>query len=248
MDSFTLDADAAAWVAATDQAAIARHSADQQEYLAHAPSYIRDIFDPEDDALDPDESWPTPYGPAVPAGVPVMLTDVDGMLSPFANPFTTGLVDPADPDKWPVWEPHRFSVETSTLMDMPMSPSMGAALAALPLQKVFLTTWNEHANAHIAPRLGWDPLPVLSVAGGRTFSSERGGWAKLHVVKCWLRTFGPRPLVWADDDYRLEDLAADDVYISSLPHVLLVRTDRDTGMTPAQVAQIQAFLDGLPTA
>lgn len=248
MDTFALAGDGAAWVAATDQVAVAQHAASQAEWLADAPAYLRDVFDPEDDRLDPNESWPTPYGPAVPAGVPVMLTDVDGVLSPFANPAETGLADPDNPTKWPVWEPHRFSVETSSVMDMPMSPSMGKALADLPVQRVFLTTWNEHANSHIAPRLGWDALPVLSTMGGRTFSSERGGWAKLHVVKCWLRTFGPRPLVWVDDDTRLEDLVAEDVYIRSLPYVLLVCTDRDTGVTPAQVAQIRTFLDGLPPA
>ena len=156
MNMTALTGDAAAWVTHAEAAAVAEHAASQAEWLAEAPPYLRDVFDPEDEALEPQESWPTPYGPAVPAGVPVMLTDVDGVLSPFADPAETGLGDPHNPTKWPLWEPHRFSVETSTVMDMPMAPSMGAALAALPAQLVFLTTWNEHANAHIAPRLGWD--------------------------------------------------------------------------------------------
>lgn len=237
-----LSAAGQAWVDAADAAAIAqakaKHEADLAEMSPRMRSWMVVDDDEDEDVLIPDEEWQAPYGPEIAEGVPVLLLDVDGALSPFGTP--------EDGMHWPAWDHHLIDVEPNRpLISVPLAQAMTAAVAALDVQIVWLTTWGEKANTHLAPLLGWDPLPVLDVTGGRRFKGEHDGWAKLHVVKRWLRTYGPRPLVWVDDDVRIEDLAQEDLYVKALKSALLLRTDRDAGITPADLDRVTTFLGGL---
>ena len=77
------------------------------------------------------------------------------------------------------------------------SPKMGARLAALDADIVWLTTWRGFANAKIAPLFRWQPMPVLDSKDDDGVQLQ--GWWKSEAADAYLMA-NPRPFVWIDDD------------------------------------------------
>ncbi|GAB3161190.1 hypothetical protein GCM10027161_70210 [Microbispora hainanensis] len=78
---------------------------------------------------------------------------------------------------------------------------VGTRLAALPCELVWATTWEEEANAEIAPRIGLPRLPVVSWPEPADHHTREDQWFGL----CWkTRTLvnwaGGRPFAWVDDE------------------------------------------------
>lgn len=216
-----LDSDAAAWVARADAAWAATHNT----YRAQNPS----PWDLDDDlsAHDAAEEFPAPFGPAVPGTGPVVLLDVDGVLSPFSAPKRR---------HWKRWA--RIPGYNTDQVSL----DMAAALRRVPADVVWLTTWNDLAVTHVAPTAGLGTYPVMDSKHGMKFGgSSVSGWTKLHAVRCWLRTYGPRPLIWIDDDLNTYPEVTEDPYLAALPHFLPVVPNRRTGLTPDEIETVRAF-------
>ncbi|MCX4967551.1 hypothetical protein OHA98_22875 [Streptomyces sp. NBC_00654] len=143
---------------------------------------------------------------------PILLVDVDGPLNPYAaKPHrrpegyeTHRLLTP----RWKAAERRRLTERG--LPDMPpkplrvwLNPHHGPALAALPFDLVWATTWEEEANDFIAPALGLPELPFI--AWSSTQPMPRGGvfWKTPEIVA---RTTG-RAFAWIDDEITEADRA-----------------------------------------
>jgi hypothetical protein len=83
--------------------------------------------------------------------LPLLFLDVDGPLLPFGE----------DPRRAP-----RAAAPDSRLARL--TSGVGRRLAALPRELVWATTWENEANAEIAPRTGLPRLPVMSWMGRAT--------------------------------------------------------------------------------
>jgi hypothetical protein len=119
---------------------------------------------------------------------PLLFLDVDGVLNPVCPHPDAG-----------------FDTHTLFGYAVLLSARHGAWLRELAdtYELVWATTWEEHANTHVAPALGLDPLPVVRLSGYvprpgdpriplmELFSAQK--WAPL------LRHAGGRPFAWVDD-------------------------------------------------
>ncbi|GHG04686.1 hypothetical protein GCM10017667_39050 [Streptomyces filamentosus] len=115
---------------------------------------------------------------------PVLFLDVDGPLLPFGD----GLQ-------------REVSGTAADAHLMRLDPLLGPRLAALPCELVWATTWEDAANADIAPRLGLSPLPVVRWPEPSAAQEREDRWFGLHwktrTLTAWA---GDRPFVWVDDE------------------------------------------------
>ena len=114
---------------------------------------------------------------------PLLFLDVDGPLLPFGE-------DPQRKGRHATPHPHLTR----------LSPRLGLRLAALPCELVWATTWEDNANAEIAPRLGLPALPVVTWPESSEHERE-----DLWLGLCWkTRTLvdwaAGRPFAWVDDE------------------------------------------------
>src|SRR5690606_6944803 len=82
-------------------------------------------------------------------------------------------------------------------------PDHGPALSALPFDLVWATTWEEEANAFVAPLLGLPELPFIAWPEPRP---EPGGgvfWKTPGIV-AWAQG---RAFAWVDDEITEADRA-----------------------------------------
>ena len=165
---------------------------------------------------------------------PLLLLDVDGVLSPLGSDPTTGTG--MGTGGWTDWT----DPETTGFF-LPMSITMGKALADLPCDRAWLTTWQDDANTCIGPVLGWSALPVLPRS---TSGPVRERWWKLDAAVESL-THDPRPVVWIDDDLRSHNRAARTALTALGVPFLLVSPRRDVGLTNAQVNRITRWISDL---
>ncbi|MGJ6969420.1 HAD domain-containing protein [Streptosporangium sp. G11] len=115
---------------------------------------------------------------------PLLFLDVDGPLLPFGE----------DPQRAPRVAAPDFRLARLT-------SRVGRRLAALPCELVWATTWEDEANAEIAPRIGLPRLPVVSWPEPTRQHEREDQWFGL----CWkTRTLvnwaGGRPFAWVDDE------------------------------------------------
>lgn len=120
---------------------------------------------------------------------PLLFLDVDGPLLPFGE--------------GPQHEP-RDVVSDSHLSRL--RPDLGRRLAALPCELVWATTWEDEANAEIAPRIGLPQLPVVRWPDSSAEHEREDRWFGL----CWkTRTLvdwaAGRPFAWIDDEITRAD-------------------------------------------
>ncbi|GAA2449088.1 HAD domain-containing protein [Actinomadura vinacea] len=115
---------------------------------------------------------------------PLLFLDVDGPLLPFGD----------DPQREP-------SGTGSTAHLARLDTQVGIRLAALPCDLVWATTWEDEANAVIAPRIGLPQLPVVNWPEPSDGDEREDQWFGL----CWkTRTLvawaNQRPFAWIDDE------------------------------------------------
>ncbi|MBE1530727.1 HAD domain-containing protein [Actinomadura algeriensis] len=121
---------------------------------------------------------------AAPPIRPLLFLDVDGPLLPFGG-----------------GPRHKPPGTAPTAQLARLDPRVGPRLAALPCDLVWATTWEDEANAEIAPRLGLPPLPVVAWPGPSAEDERHDRWFGL----CWktrplVAWANRRPFAWIDDE------------------------------------------------
>jgi hypothetical protein len=106
---------------------------------------------------------------------PLLFLDVDGTLLPFGQ----------DPQRQP-----GDAAPDSHLARL--SPEVGFRLAALPCELVWASTWEDEANAEVAPRIGLPPLPVVNWPEPSAEGEREDQWFGLHWKTRALRPLLPR--------------------------------------------------------
>ncbi|MFH9351980.1 hypothetical protein [Kitasatospora sp. NPDC017646] len=117
-------------------------------------------------------------------GRPVLLLDVDGPLNPDAvkphrRPEGYGTHRLMTP-RWEAAERRRLAWwgtphKAPKPLRVWLNPAHGPALTALPYDLVWATTWEEEANAYIAPLLGLPELPFIAWSEPRPVPSYTTG-------------------------------------------------------------------------
>lgn len=170
---------------------------------------------------------------------PVLFLDVDGVLNRIVRHKEN-----ARHDSWGDWFKHRILVDRLPLMVI-LSKSMASALAALPVEIRWLTTWEHHAPKLLAPVLG---LPEYEVAGGvpadrkdeSLYVVRSPNW-KLDVILNTMSHDKTRPIIWIDDEANDED-AEEALLDAGHTNLLIVRCDEREGYTPEDHARVEAYL------
>ncbi|MFF9133061.1 hypothetical protein [Streptomyces sp. NPDC014806] len=178
----------------------------------------------------------------------VLLVDVDGPLNPYAaKPHrrpegyeTHRLLTP----RWEAAERRRR--EVWGLPDRPakplrvwLNPAHGPALAALPFDLVWATTWEEEANAYVGPLLGLPPLPFIRWSSPRPEPVGDVFWKTPEVV-AWAQG---RAFAWVDDEITDADRAW--VAAHHPGPALLHRVDPRSGLTEGDFAVLAEWATGL---
>lgn len=153
---------------------------------------------------------------------PLLLLDVDGVLSPFGAPPPVG-----------------FTRRTIDGYQVTLSPRHRGWLADLStrFEIVWATTWEHRANAVLSPLLGLPTLDVIEF--GHLRPSKPGETRKLPAVA---RSIGNEPAAWIDDELSADayDWAEDRV-----APTLLLRPNHREGMTDTHVSELDAFARSL---
>lgn len=167
-----------------------------------------------------------------------MFLDVDGVLNAFDyDPLLAGYTD---------FVTHEVTVGQQSgfrmIFDLRLSRGMGKALADLPAEITWLTTWQKDADRIVAPLVG---LPQgLRVLYPPADTSDSDPVWKFTVLR---RTVDadPRPFVWLDDG--VNTFATGSVSVRewadelSVPN-LLIAPDPRSGLVPGQIEAISEFL------
>ncbi|MGW7445397.1 hypothetical protein [Kitasatospora sp. NPDC054795] len=179
---------------------------------------------------------------------PLLLVDVDGPLNPCAaKPYrrpdgyeTHRLTTP----RWEAAERRRLTAwglphKAPKPLRVWLNPAHGPALAALPFDLAWATTWQEEANAFIGPLLGLPGLPYIPWSEPRP---EPGGgvfWKTPQIV-AWAKG---RPFAWVDDLIT----EADRVWVEAHHPgpALLHHVDPKVGLTAQDFARLADWSNAL---
>jgi hypothetical protein len=162
---------------------------------------------------------------ARPPARPLLLVDVDGVLSLFGFPAH----DPP-PGTWASVDgiPHRLSATAGEHLHR----------LAQTFELVWCTGWEEKADAELPHHIG-APAGLPHVVFDRA-PGERGAHWKLAGIDDHA---GHRPLAWVDDAFN----DACHAWAAQRPApTLLLRTDPPTGLTAAHVEELEAWAAALP--
>ncbi|MCP3854012.1 MAG: hypothetical protein GY698_04645 [Actinomycetia bacterium] len=150
---------------------------------------------------------------------PVVFLDVDGVVSALSSR-------------------HAFGDGRKLVLDgfsLTLSRRLGARLASLSADIVWLTTWGQKAN-EVGCRVGLPELPVAALppVGG----AADGAW-KFEAVREYSSTAG-RPWVWIDDNAisRQAEVWAEAQQFRSL----LVRPAANRGLSPEEMDSIEDWI------
>ncbi|MFF2745645.1 hypothetical protein ACFVVA_08880 [Kitasatospora sp. NPDC058048] len=179
---------------------------------------------------------------------PLLLVDVDGPLNPCAaKPYrrpegyeTHRLMTP----RWEAAERRRLTAwglphKAPKLLRVWLNPAHGPALAALPFDLAWATTWQEEANAFIGPLLGLPGLPYIPWSEPRP---EPGGgvfWKTPQIV-AWAKG---RPFAWVDDLITDADRAWVEAHHPG--PALLHHVDPKVGLTAQDFARLADWSNAL---
>ncbi|MFE4517013.1 hypothetical protein ACFRMQ_22775 [Kitasatospora sp. NPDC056783] len=135
---------------------------------------------------------------------PVLLVDVDGPLNPCAakphrRPEGYGTHRLMTP-RWEAAERRRLREwglpnKSPKPLRVWLNPAHGPALAALPFDLVWATTWEEEANIFLAPLLRLPTLPFITWSDPQP-QPDGGVFWKTPDVVAWAQG---RPFAWVDD-------------------------------------------------
>ncbi|MFB7410386.1 hypothetical protein ACFCZ2_24695 [Streptomyces sp. NPDC056202] len=154
---------------------------------------------------------------------PLLFLDVDGPLIPFG----------ASGREYPTYAPSPPPSVSPLLARL--DPAQGPRLAALPYELVWATTWEDDANAWVAPRLGLPVLPLVRWPEDGPEPAPGVHW-KVPGLVAWA---GGRPFAWVDDEIG----AADRAWVAARHpgRALLHRVDPRQGLTVADFAALAAW-------
>jgi len=155
---------------------------------------------------------------------PLLFLDVDGPLLPFGS--------------GPKHEPSGAGPHAHLAR---LDPRIGPQLAALPCALVWATTWEDDANAEIAPRLGLPPLPVVNWPQATSEQEHEDRWFGL----CWkTRTLAAwadgRPFAWVDDE--ITDADRDWIHAHHHGPALLHHVASSKGLTDDDFTALDQWL------
>ena len=179
---------------------------------------------------------------------PLLLIDVDGPLNPYAAKahrrpagyqtyrFTTPRWEAAQRCRLSAWGMPNKRVKPLRVW---LNAEHGTALAALPFELVWATTWEQEANDYIAPVLGLPSLPYIAWPEPRP---EPGGgvfWKTPEIV-AWAKG---RSFAWIDDEITDADHAW--VRAHHDGRALLHRIDPRLGLTIDDIAALGHWAEDL---
>lgn len=170
---------------------------------------------------------------------PYLFLDVDGVLNAGKRRLEGGWTD------WrriKIRDVPRGDVASGVLDDfvLRLSKTMCAALATLPVEIHWATTWEHLANERLYWHTGLNDYPVAC----RRRLREGHGW-KWEDIRLMLEA-DPRPVIWLDDECIPEE-AGDWCEANGIPY-LFIAPDEEVGLTRAHVDQIKEWLDAYPQA
>ncbi|MDV9187210.1 hypothetical protein R6L23_03075 [Streptomyces sp. SR27] len=164
----------------------------------------------------------------LPLPQPLLFLDVDGPLIPFGAAGGT----------YPTYPP-AVPASVSPLLAR-LDPAQGPRLAALPYELVWATTWEEEANAWVAPRLGLPALPLVPWPDEDPAPGRAGLHWKTPALVAWA---AGRPFAWVDDEIG----AADRVWVADHHpgRALLHRVDPGRGLGAADFEALAGWVSGV---
>jgi hypothetical protein len=155
---------------------------------------------------------------------PLLFLDVDGTLLPFGQ----------DPQRQP-----GDAAPDSHLARL--SPEVGFRLATLPCELVWASTWEDEANAEVAPRIGLPRLPVVNWPEPSAEGEREDQWFGLHwKTRALVQWATGRSFAWADDE--ITDADRDWVSAHHRGRALLHHVDSSQGLINADFAALDAWL------
>lgn len=179
---------------------------------------------------------------------PLLLVDVDGPLNPYAakpNQRPGGYeTHRLMPPSWEAAERRRLSQwgqphKHPKPLRVWLNPDHGPALATLPFDLVWATTWEQEANDYIGPVLGLPKLPIITWSTPR--ATPMGGvfWKTPDIV-AWA---AGRPFAWVDD----EITQADQQHVAAHHSgpALLHWVDPRLGLLPADFTILESWATSL---
>ncbi|WP_406060554.1 hypothetical protein OG462_23940 [Streptomyces sp. NBC_01077] len=154
---------------------------------------------------------------------PLLFLDVDGPLIPFG----------ASGREYPTYAPTPPASVSPLLARL--DPALGPRLAALPYALVWATTWEDDANAWVAPRLGLPALPLVRWPEDGPGPAVGVHWKAPGVV-AWA---DGRSFAWVDDEIG----AADRAWVAARHpgRALLHRVDARRGLVAADFEALAAW-------
>jgi hypothetical protein len=174
---------------------------------------------------------------------PLLLLDVDGPLNPWAAKHENRPAGYTEHklklSRWSRRRPLRIWLNAGHGPELLRVAEQGGA------QLVWATTWEHRANTVIGPAIGLPVLPVIELsAAAEPRPGEQSAWKYRAVA----RYAAGRPLAWLDDDFDLFPAARDaflDKRRAAGLATELVRVNPRTGMTPVELAAVEAWLRSL---
>ncbi|MFB8277317.1 HAD domain-containing protein [Nocardia colli] len=119
--------------------------------------------------------------------LPLLFLDVDGPLLPFGAGTRPGPPGPTE---------HLARLR----------PTVGLRLMALRCELVWATTWEDDANAEIAPRIGLPQLQVVTWPDPSDEQLREDQWFGLHwKTRTLVDWAAGRPFAWIDDEITESD-------------------------------------------
>ncbi|MFF3843361.1 hypothetical protein [Streptomyces sp. NPDC001930] len=155
---------------------------------------------------------------------PLLFLDVDGPLIPFGESGR----------EYPTYAPPPPPSVSPLLARL--DPAQGPRLAALPYALVWATTWEDDANAWVAPRLGLPALPLVRWPEDGPEPASGVHWKTPGLV-AWA---DGRAFAWVDDEIG----AADRGWVAAHHpgRALLHRVDPRRGLTAADFEALAAWV------